>query len=166
MNVSLNVYADCGTAPLDVKHLFVCPAHATTMTPSHLWSRSAISRRDPDWNEHGLKGESQSVTATGLNQFVYSPNCYIQIFRLNFFPQWDSNPQLFPLPIALYTIKCSNNSSRLWWTKIKITPFPSIGLGRWTTTTKHITRHHSNIHNTIQQHCMRNNTHSTQINFT
>ena len=27
----------------------------------------------------------QSVTATRLDQLVYSPNCYIQIFRLNFF---------------------------------------------------------------------------------
>ena len=35
----LNVCADCGTTPHDVKHLFVCPAHPTTMIPSYLWSR-------------------------------------------------------------------------------------------------------------------------------
>ena len=51
----------------DVKHLFVCPAHPTTMTPSDLWSRPAdavrelshLEARDPDRNEHGLKGEQQ-----------------------------------------------------------------------------------------------------------
>ena len=39
------------------------------------------------------------------------------------------------------TLKCSNDSSRLWWNwqfckdlKIGVTPFPSIGLGRRTTT--------------------------------
>ena len=50
---SLNVCVECGTTPHDVKHLFICPAHPTTMIPSGLWSRptdtvrnSAISRRD------------------------------------------------------------------------------------------------------------------------
>ena len=38
-NASLNVCADCGTTPHDVKHLFVFPAHPTTMIPSDLWSR-------------------------------------------------------------------------------------------------------------------------------
>ena len=37
----------------------------------------------------------QSVTATRLDQLVYSPNCYIQIFRLNFFSQWGTIPQQF-----------------------------------------------------------------------
>ena len=39
------------------------------------------------------------------------------------------------------TLKCSNGSSRLWWNwqfckdlKIRVIPFSSIGLGRWTTT--------------------------------
>ena len=31
--------------------------------------------------------------ATKLDQLVYSPNCYMQIFRLNFYPQSGSNPQ-------------------------------------------------------------------------
>ena len=47
---------DCGTTPHDVKHLFVCPAHPTTMIPSDLWSRptdavrelSYLEARDPD----------------------------------------------------------------------------------------------------------------------
>ena len=53
---SLNVCADCGTTPHDVKHLFVCPAHPTTMIQSDLWSRltdavrelSYLEARDPD----------------------------------------------------------------------------------------------------------------------
>ena len=62
-----NVCANCGTTPHDVKHLFVCPAHPTTIIPSDLWSRptdsvrelSYLEARDPDWNEHGLKVEQQ-----------------------------------------------------------------------------------------------------------
>ena len=38
-DASLDVCADCGTRPHDVKHLFVCPAHPTTLIPSDLWSR-------------------------------------------------------------------------------------------------------------------------------
>ena len=55
-DASLNVCADCCMTPHDVKHLFVCPAHPTTMTPSDLWSRPAdvvrelsyVVARDPD----------------------------------------------------------------------------------------------------------------------
>ena len=55
-DASLNACADCGTMPHDVKHLFVCPAHPTTMIPSYLWSRptdgvrelSYLEARDPD----------------------------------------------------------------------------------------------------------------------
>ena len=36
---SLNVCADYGNTPHDVKHLFACPAHPTTLIPSDLWSR-------------------------------------------------------------------------------------------------------------------------------
>ena len=62
---SLNICADCGMTPHDIKHLFVFPAHSTTMTPSDLWSRPADAVRelgylemiDPD--KHGLKGEQQ-----------------------------------------------------------------------------------------------------------
>ena len=38
-DASLDVCADCGKTPHDVTHLFKCPAHPTTMTPSDLWSR-------------------------------------------------------------------------------------------------------------------------------
>ena len=38
-DASLNVCADCGTTLHDVKDIFVCPAHPTTMIPSDLWSR-------------------------------------------------------------------------------------------------------------------------------
>ena len=55
-DASLNVCADCGTTPHDIKHLFVCPAHPSTMIPSDLWSRptdairelSYLEARDPD----------------------------------------------------------------------------------------------------------------------
>ena len=51
-----NVCVDCGTTPHDVKHLFVWPAHPTTMRPSDLCSRSTdavrelnyLETRDPD----------------------------------------------------------------------------------------------------------------------
>ena len=60
-DASLNVCVDCGTTPHDVKHLFTFPAHPTTVIPSDLWSRPTDDVRDPkvrdpDWNEHGLKG--------------------------------------------------------------------------------------------------------------
>ena len=66
-DANLYVCADCSTTPHDVKHLFVCPAHPTTLIPSDLWSRptdavrelSYLEARDPYWNEHGLKGEQQ-----------------------------------------------------------------------------------------------------------
>ena len=48
-DVSLNVCADCDTTPHDVEHLFVCPAHPTTVIPSDrrtLSGNSAISRRE------------------------------------------------------------------------------------------------------------------------
>ena len=37
-DASLDVCADCGKTPHDVKHLFNCPAHPTTMTPTVLWN--------------------------------------------------------------------------------------------------------------------------------
>ena len=52
-DASLNVCADCGQAPHDVKHMVACPAHPTTLIPSDLWTihwtpseNSAISRRE------------------------------------------------------------------------------------------------------------------------
>ena len=48
-DANLDVCADCGTTPHDAKHLFVCPAHPTTLIPSDLWTlsrNSAISRRE------------------------------------------------------------------------------------------------------------------------
>ena len=66
-DASLDVCADCGTTPHDVKHFFVCLAPPTTLIPSDLWSRptdavrelSYLEARDPDWNEHGLKQQQQ-----------------------------------------------------------------------------------------------------------
>ena len=45
-NASLNVCADCGMTPHDVKHLFVCPAHPTTLIPSDLCSRPTDAVRE------------------------------------------------------------------------------------------------------------------------
>ena len=48
---SLNVCAECGMTPRDVNHLFICPAHPTTMTPSNLWSRPADAARQLSYLE-------------------------------------------------------------------------------------------------------------------
>ena len=69
-DASFDVCADCGTTPHDIKHLFVFPAHPTTLILSDLWSRptdavrelSYLEARDPDLNEHGLKGEQQQLS--------------------------------------------------------------------------------------------------------
>ena len=48
-DASLDVCTDCGKTPHDVKHLFACPAHPTTLIPSdqlNLSGKSAISRRE------------------------------------------------------------------------------------------------------------------------
>ena len=53
-DVSLNVCADCGKTPDDVKHLFNCPAHPTTMTPSDLWNRPVDAIRELNYLEAGI----------------------------------------------------------------------------------------------------------------
>ena len=62
----------------------------------------------------------QSVTATRLDQLVYSPNYYIQIFRLNLLPAVRIEPstarsKLSPtrLPIALWEMKTDLGSDHL-----------------------------------------------------
>ena len=45
-DASLDVFADCGKTLHDVKHLFNCPAHPTTMTPSDLWDRPVDAIRE------------------------------------------------------------------------------------------------------------------------
>ena len=54
-DTSLDVCADCGTTPHDVKHLFVFPAQTTSLIPSDLWRRPTdavrelyLEARDPD----------------------------------------------------------------------------------------------------------------------
>ena len=62
----------------------------------------------------------QAVTATRLEQLLYYLNCYIQIFRLNFSPQWRSNLQPLEvkksnaLPIPLY-VCCSDFCSECFY---------------------------------------------------
>ena len=50
-DANLDVSADCGSTPHDVKHLFVCPAHPTTLIPSDLWSRPTDAVRELSYLE-------------------------------------------------------------------------------------------------------------------
>ena len=50
-DANLDVCANCGTTPHDVKHLFVCPAHPTTMIPSDQWSRPTDAVRELSYLE-------------------------------------------------------------------------------------------------------------------
>ena len=50
---SLNVCADCGKTPHDIKHLFVFPANLTTLIPSDLWRRPMDSIREFSYLEAG-----------------------------------------------------------------------------------------------------------------
>ena len=53
-DVSLDVCAYCGKTPHNVKHLFNCPAHPTTMTPSDLWNRPVDAIRELSYLEAGI----------------------------------------------------------------------------------------------------------------
>ena len=53
-DVSLYVCANCGKTPHDVKHLFNCSAHPTTMTPSDLWNRPVDAIRKLSHLEVGI----------------------------------------------------------------------------------------------------------------
>ena len=50
-DASLDVCADYGTTPHDVKHLFVSPAHLTILIPSDLWSRPTDAVRELSYLE-------------------------------------------------------------------------------------------------------------------
>ena len=52
-DASLNVCADCGNTPHDVKHLFACPAHPTTLILSDIWSKPMDSIRKFSYLEAG-----------------------------------------------------------------------------------------------------------------
>ena len=53
-DASLNVCADCGKTPHNVKHLFNCPAQPTIMTPSGLWNRPVDAIRELSYVEAGV----------------------------------------------------------------------------------------------------------------
>ena len=53
-DVILDVCAECGETPHDVKHLFNCLAHPTTMTPSDLWNRPVDAIRELSYLEAGV----------------------------------------------------------------------------------------------------------------
>ena len=52
-DASLDVCADCDKTPHDVKHLFACPAHPTTLIPSDLWSKPVDSFRKFSYLKEG-----------------------------------------------------------------------------------------------------------------
>ena len=49
----LDVCADCSKTPHDVKHLFACPAHPTTLIPSDLWSKPVETIQEFSYLEEG-----------------------------------------------------------------------------------------------------------------
>ena len=53
-DANLDVCADCGTTPHDVKHLFAYPAHPTTLIPSDLWSRPTDAVREVSYLERPI----------------------------------------------------------------------------------------------------------------
>ena len=53
-DASLDACAYCGRTPHDVKHLFNCPAHPTTLTPSDLWNRPVDTIRELSYLETGV----------------------------------------------------------------------------------------------------------------
>ena len=53
-DVSLDVCTGCGKTPHNVKHLFNCPAHPTTLTPSDLWNRPVDAIRELNSLEAGI----------------------------------------------------------------------------------------------------------------
>ena len=52
-DASLDVCADCGKTPHDVKHAFACPAHPTTLIPSDLWSKPVESIHEFSYIKEG-----------------------------------------------------------------------------------------------------------------
>ena len=52
-DASIDVCADCGKTSHDVKHLFACPAHPTTLIPSDLWSKPVETIREFSYLEEG-----------------------------------------------------------------------------------------------------------------
>ena len=52
-DASQDVCVDCGKTPHDVKHLFACPAHPTTLIPSDLWSKPVETIREFSYLEEG-----------------------------------------------------------------------------------------------------------------
>ena len=50
---SLDICADCGKTSQDVKHLFACTTHPTTLIPSDLWSKPVETIREFSYLEEG-----------------------------------------------------------------------------------------------------------------
>ena len=71
-DASLNVCADCGKTPHDVKHLFACPAHPTTLIPSDLWRKQMDSIREfsyleaenLDWDKPRPEANNNNMSST------------------------------------------------------------------------------------------------------
>ena len=58
-DASLDVCANCGKTTHDVKHLFLCPVHQTTLIQSDLWSKPVETIREFNSLEEGNLGEQQ-----------------------------------------------------------------------------------------------------------
>ena len=71
-DANLNVCADCGKTPHDVKHLFACPAHPTTLIPSAICSKPVESIREFSYLEKGNLDldESRSKANNNNNHIV------------------------------------------------------------------------------------------------
>ena len=52
-DVSLNICANCGKTPHDLKHPFAWPSHPTTLIPSDLWRRQIEYIREFGYLEVG-----------------------------------------------------------------------------------------------------------------
>ena len=72
-DASLNVCAECGQTPHDVKHLFACLAHPTTLIRSDLWNKPMDSIRDVSYLEFGnLDRDKQRPKANNNNNHTIS----------------------------------------------------------------------------------------------
>ena len=76
-DTSLNVCADCGKTPHDVKHLFDCVAHLRTLIPSDLWSKPMDFIREFSYLEAETWTETNHQDLTCF-QYTYTGEFIVQ----------------------------------------------------------------------------------------
>ena len=104
-DVNLYVFTDCSNTPHDVKKLFNCPAHPTTMTPSDLRSRPVDAIREigyleqgeldwdgPDWKANNNKRWEEVITSTDLKH--NSRKAWLTIKNLSIDPTTSTHASL------------------------------------------------------------------------